>query len=112
MKIYNVSEAAINNEGEFVLGSAELKTQACYLVYGFLTEGEKGRELKPGKGHEEIICIARGEVILRRGDEETRVRQGEAFYMKGEETYLMYNRAVGETLYVIAGGHTEEHHHV
>ena len=56
MHIYNVRDLA-EEQGEYILGSAVLKTHACYLVYGRLKEKEKERMVKPGKGHEEIFCL-------------------------------------------------------
>ena len=50
MNVYNVSGLALKNEGEYVLGSSDLKTHACYLVYGVLKLNEKERLIKPGKG--------------------------------------------------------------
>ena len=111
MKIYNVLALALKHNGEYVLGSADLHTHACYFIYGVLTPGEKGKPIKPGKGHEEIVCLIEGEVFLR-GDTETfSLRQGQAFYLKGEETYLMDNNGKDNAVYVISGGHSERHMH-
>ena len=111
MNIYNVLELALKNGGEYVLGSSELHTHACYFIYGTLKPDEKGKLIKPGKGHEEIVCIMQGEVSLR-GDKETvSVKQGQAFHLKGNEAYFMDNNGQEEVIYVIAGGHSERHSH-
>jgi glyoxylate utilization-related uncharacterized protein len=111
MKIYNVLDLALKHNGEYVLGSADLHTHACYFIYGVLNPGEKGRPIKPGKGHEEIIFLVQGEVFIR-GDTGTfSLKQGQAFYLKGEETYLMDNNGKGDAVYVISGGHSEGHLH-
>lgn len=111
MRTYNVSDLAQNNECEYVLGSTDLKTHACYLVYGVLKLDEKERLIKAGKGHEEIVCLISGEVLLK-GDKETfNLKQGQAFHIKGDETYLMDNAGSVDAVYVIAGGHSEAHGH-
>ncbi len=111
MKIYDVSELALMSNGEYVLGLADLNTHACYFIYGILKPSERGRVIKPGKGHEEIVCLIDGEVFLQ-GDTETfSLKQGQAFYLNGEETYLMDNLTDKNALYVIAGGHSEGHYH-
>ena len=51
----NLREEAAKNKGEYVLGAEDTGSHACYVIYGILKAGEKGREVKPGKGHEEII---------------------------------------------------------
>lgn len=110
MNIYNISELTSKNNGEYILGSADLHTHACYLIYGILRPFEKGRLIKPGKGHEEIVCLIKGEVVLC-GEETFSLKQGQAFHIKGDETYLMDNNAETEAVYVIAGGHSERHSH-
>ncbi len=111
MKIYNISDLALKKDGEYVLGSVDLHTHACYFIYGILKPDEKGRVIKPGKGHEEIICLVHGEVILRRELETFNLEQGHAFHIKGEETYIMDNNGKGDAVYVISGGHSEGHSH-
>jgi uncharacterized cupin superfamily protein len=111
MNLYDMRELAEKNGGEYVLGSADLHTHACYCIYGFLNPDEKGRLIRPGKGHEEIICLISGEIILR-GDQETFVlKEGQAFHLSGEETYHMDNNRNDKAVYVISGGHSEGHEH-
>lgn len=111
MIIYDISELALKNKGEYVLGSAELKTHACYLVYGVLNPDEKGRVIKPGKGHEEIVCLIHGEVVLRGESETFILKPGQAVYLKGDGEFFMDNKGRGDAIYVISGGHSEGHHH-
>ncbi|MBI4684837.1 MAG: hypothetical protein HY755_06530 [Nitrospirae bacterium] len=111
MKLYKVSDLATKNNGEYVLGSQELHAHACYLVYGILKSGEEGRIIKPGGGHEEIVCIVHGETILRRDLESIALKRGDAFYIKGEDMYFMDNSGNSEVIYIIAGGHSERHEH-
>ncbi|MEW6110447.1 MAG: hypothetical protein AB1632_14980 [Nitrospirota bacterium] len=81
MKIYNVSDLALRNNGEYVLGSSDLRTHACYLIYGLLDENEKRRVIKPGKGHEEIVCLVKGEVMLFSEEKSFTLRQGQAVHL-------------------------------
>ena len=50
LKTYDCLIRAKAEGGETVLGSEELATQACYLIYGILEPGQKGRALNPGAG--------------------------------------------------------------
>jgi len=111
MNIYNVLDLALKNAGEYVIGSSELHTHACYFIYGILRPEEKGRLIKPGEGHEEIVCIMQGEVLLRGDKDSVSLKQGQAFHLKGEASYVMDNNGQQEAVYVIAGGHSEGHSH-
>ncbi len=111
MKKYPVASLASKNSGEYVLGSAELNTHACYLVYGILKAGESDRLVSPGKGHEEILCLISGEVELTGEDGGTVLRKGEALHLRGDDRYLMSNNSGEDIVYVISGGHNEIHSH-
>lgn len=111
MKIYDVANFALQNQGEYVLGSKELHTHACYLVYGILKRGEKERLIKPGHCHEEILCLIKGEAVLRNEKNTLSLNQGQAIHIKGEETLLMDNAGNDDVIYLIAGGHAERHGH-
>lgn len=111
MDIFNVIDLAEKNGGEYVLGSADLHTHACYLIYGVLRENEKGRVISPGRGHEEIICLVEGEVLVYREEETYSLKTGQTFHLKGETKYIMDNKGKDKAVYVISGGHSENHSH-
>jgi hypothetical protein len=111
MRIYNVSEIAKEKDGECILGSAELHTHACYFVYGTLGPGEKGRKIRPGRGHEEIVCLVSGDASIRGAADSMSLAAGQAFHLRGDESFLMDNDGDREAVYVIAGGHSEPHEH-
>ncbi len=111
MKIFDVSSLASANKGEYVLGLEDLQTHACYLIYGIIKPGEKGRALKPGSGHEEIICLVQGKVLLSNSSGRYVLEQGQAFHLKGDETYMMDNEEGTNAVYVISGGHSSGHGH-
>ncbi len=110
IKIFNVRKKCEGTEGEYVLGLKDLNTHACYLVYGELKPGEKGRKLRPGQGHEEIFYAVVGEMQVTGDGIEQRIKEGEAFHFKEEETYSLENLGETKAVYVLAGGHSEKGH--
>ncbi len=109
MKIYKVTDK-VRDSGEYILGSRETGSHACYLIYGILKPGEQGRELKPGNGHEEIVLALTGDITLT-GAFTGVLKKGEALHMQGEETYHAANQSGAPVTYVVAGGHSGEGHH-
>jgi hypothetical protein len=107
----NVFEVAgrIPGSGEHVLGYDETGSHACYLIYGVLKAGEKGREMRPGKGHEEMVLVTKGDLVLT-GQFTGTLRQGQAIHLRGEESCHAENRGEGDAVYVIAGGHSAPGH--
>jgi len=111
LRTFDLWQRAREEGGETVLGVAELGTHAVYLIFGYLEPGQGGRVLKPGQGHEEIICVVAGEVTVSGPEGEKRLRSGEAFYLVGEESYLLANPGGETAVYVAAGGHSPGAHH-
>jgi hypothetical protein len=101
---------AEKNRGEYIFGSADTGSHACYMIYGTLNPGEKGRMIKPGKGHEEMLLAARGSLKVT-GHFEGTLEEGSAIYLAGEQTCLLENPGTSAVVYVIAGGHTGHGHH-
>jgi uncharacterized cupin superfamily protein len=108
MKMFEVA-SRIAGSGEHVLGFDETGSHACYLIYGVLGTGERGRELRPGRGHEEMIMVVTGDLTLT-GAVTVTLKQGQAIHLKGEETCFAENRTGSEAVYVIAGGHSASGH--
>lgn len=109
MKIFDVT-GRIAASGEFILGSKETGSHACYLVYGVMTPGERGRELRPGHGHEEIVFAIQGDLDLT-GDYAGVLKQGQALHLRGDEKVLAENRDAEPAIYCISGGHSGHGHH-
>ncbi len=109
MKIFDVT-GRIKGSGEFILGAKETGSHACYLVYGVMQPGEKGRELKPGKGHEELVLAVQGDLVLTGGYTGT-LKQGQALHLEGEEKVHAENRGSAPAIYAISGGHSGHGHH-
>jgi hypothetical protein len=100
----------VSQSGEYILGAKQTGSHACYLIYGILRAGERGREIKPGRGHEEIVLVVRGDLTVR-GHYTGALKQGHALHLRDEETCLLDNLCDGEAMYVVAGGHAEGGHH-
>jgi len=110
MKKFDLKALAETQNREYVFGSADTGSHACYMIYGTLMPGEKGREIKPGKGHEEMLLAARGRFGVT-GDFEGIIEEGSAIHLAGEQTCFLENKGSSEALYVIAGGHSEHGYH-
>ncbi|GAB6182882.1 hypothetical protein [Thermodesulfovibrio hydrogeniphilus] len=108
MKILQIPNI-FNQNGEFIIGSELTDSHACYMIYGVLKPREKERIIKPGKGHEEIVLILKGKVKVT-GVWEGILKEGEAFHIVEEESCYFENIAETETVYIIAGGHSEKGH--
>ncbi len=109
MRVFEVKER-LSDSGEYILGASETGSHACYLIYGKMKPREKGRLLKPGKGHEELVLAIKGDFSVS-GDFEGVLKEGQAIHLKGEETCYMENISSSESVYIIAGGHSEGGHH-
>jgi len=105
VKIYDLFGKS-SDSGEYILGSRETGSHACYLIYGVLKPGEKGRELKPGKGHEEIVLVIAGNLQLS-GHYTGTLKQGQAIHLQGEQSCHVENPGTLNVVYVISGGHSE-----
>lgn len=111
MKIFELKNNALSSEnGEHILGFQDTGSHACYLIYGVLKPGEKGRVVKPGKGHEEIVLAAKGDIEVT-GHYSAILKEGAAFHIAGNNECLLENKGASEALYIIAGGHSEGGHH-
>jgi hypothetical protein len=111
MKIFEVFHKALHSgEGETILGFQETGSHACYMIYGILKPGEKGRTVKPGNGHEEIVLAVKGDLEVT-GYVSESLKEGSAFHLKGEQECSLENKTNSGAVYIIAGGHSEEGHH-
>ena len=109
MKTFDIA-GKVTGSGEYVLGSDDTGSHACYMIYGVLKPGERGRELKPGNGHEELILVLRGDLHVT-GQFRGTIKEGQAVHLSGEETLQAENNGATEAVYVIAGGHPNDGHH-
>ncbi len=108
MKTYQVFDEA-GDLGEYILGSRQTGSHACYLIYGVLKPGEPKRELKPGRGHEEIVLAVAGDLQCV-GDFTGILKQGQALHLRGEDSVSIHNDGIARAVYVISGGHSDHGH--
>jgi hypothetical protein len=108
MKIYDVfGKSGVS--GEHILGSRDTGSHACYLIHGVLKPGEKGRELNPGTGHEELVLVLAGDLQLS-GHYTGTLKQGQAIHLQGAQSCYAENPGAADVSYVISGGHSESEH--
>jgi hypothetical protein len=111
MKKFPLHKQTLQTENhEYVLGSQDTGSHACYMIYGILKPKETGRLIKPGEGHEEIVLAAKGNLAVT-GSYNALLEQGSAFHITGEDECFLENTGDTEAIYVIAGGHSESGHH-
>ena len=109
MRVYDVAGRVDKEKGEFILGSKDTGSHACYMIYGKLGPGEEGRVIRPGKGHEEIIFAVTGDLEVS-GAMEGVLREGSAIHIAGDKVCRLKNLTVKEALYIASGGHSEGGH--
>ena len=109
MKPFEVTNR-IKDSGEYVLGSRETGSHACYLIYGVLRPGEQGRELTPGHGHEELVLALGGDLTCA-GHFSGTLKEGQALHLKGEESIVIGNSGQAVARYVVSGGHSGHGNH-
>ena len=109
MKIFDIA-GKVKGSGEYVLGSDDTGSHACYMIYGVLKPGEQGRELKPGHGHEEMVLALQGDLHVT-GHYCGTIKEGQLVHLRGDETLRAGNDGTREAVYVVAGGHTNDGHH-
>jgi hypothetical protein len=111
MKIFEMKNKALNSKsGEYILGFQDTGSHACHTIYGVLKPNEKGRVVKPGKGHEEIVLAVKGDLKVT-GYYSGILKEGFAFHIKGRYECFLENKGESDAIYIIAGGHSEAGHH-
>jgi hypothetical protein len=109
MKVFDVQDK-VDESGEYILGAKQTGSHACYLIYGTMKPKEKGRKLKAGKGHEELFVAIKGNFVVTNQESDS-IKEGQAFHLKGEESFWLENVTDTTAIYVMAGGHSEGGHH-
>jgi hypothetical protein len=104
MKAFDLQKLAQSGGGEYVLGAKDLHTHACYLIYGLLAPGEGDRLVKPGAGHEEILCAVDGPLLMHTRMGDILLERGHAVHIGEDDSFLISNPGHGEVVYVISGG--------
>ncbi|MCS7215819.1 MAG: hypothetical protein RMI30_00960 [Thermodesulfovibrio sp.] len=108
MKILKTKESIKSLiSGEYIIGSENTGSHACYMIYGVIKPKDKPRLIKPGKGHEEIVLILKGLVKV----EDKILESGDSFHIVEEESCFIENVSDTEVVYLISGGHSARGHH-
>jgi mannose-6-phosphate isomerase-like protein (cupin superfamily) len=110
MKTFDVKALSVGERGEYVLGMKDLGTHACYMIYGTLGPGEGGRQVKPGLGHEEILCVVVGRLLIHGPDGVFELKNGHAVHVRENQSFEVSNPDREPAVYVMAGGHGTPHH--
>ncbi len=109
MRIFDIRNKAAEEGGEYVLGLKDTGSHACYMIYGVLKSGEKGRLIKPGEGHEELVLAQKGDIAVT-GRMRGTLREGTSFHIVGDDECFLENLSSGEAVYIVAGGHSDAGH--
>ena len=110
MKTFELMEKARHAaEGESILGYKETNSHACYMLVGVMRPGEKGRRLRPGAGHEELVLAMKGSFAVT-GFINGLLAEGHAIHLAGEQECYLENISGTEAVYVLSGGHSESGH--
>ena len=111
MNSFDLKNEAIHSErGESLLGFRETCSHACYMIYGTMKTKEKGRRVKPGAGHEEIVLAAKEDLEVT-GFFSGTLKEGLAFLIQGDQECFLENRDESQVVYIVAGGHSEADRH-
>lgn len=100
---------AEKGDGEYVFGAEDTGSHACYMIYGVLKPGEKERMIRPGKGHEEILAVVKGNLTVT-GQYSGALEEGHAFHIEDDQTCFLENMGNSEAVYIVAGGHSGHGH--
>ena len=104
MKIYKLPQLADSAQpSEYRLGPENSSAGSVYMVYGRIRPGEAPRKLACAAGHEEIFCMIKGTVSVRKGKSSFTVTAGEAFCAGEGETLYLETAGDEDAVYVAAG---------
>lgn len=101
-KLPQLAEAAPN--GEYCLCTEKASTGSVYILYGRLRPGEGSHKMTLPAGHEEIICVVKGEMAVNCDRKRFTVSAGEAFNPGECRTLELDNTGDGEAIYISARG--------
>lgn len=104
MKIYKLPQLADSAQSsEYRLGPENSSADSVYMVYGKIRPGEAPRKVACAAGHEEIFCMIKGTVSVRKGRSSFPVAAGEAFHAGEGETLYLETVGDEEAVYLAAG---------
>ena len=111
--IFNLREKCHDSsKKEFFYGAKiNREIKDVYLGLCYLEPGETGRKAGPGKGHEEILYLLKGQIQIEEEDKEISLNEGDAYFIP-EGSYVSLKNLTKNKIYlIIAGGHPKPHKH-
>lgn len=104
MKIYKLPQLADSSpSSEYRLGPENSPAGTVYMVYGRIRPGTAARKMECPAGREEIICVVKGALSVRKGRSTFQVSAGEAFNALPGETLYLEGLGGEEAVYLAAG---------
>jgi len=107
LRTFDLQHLATEQGGEYVLGMKDLHSRSCYMIFGILQPKEAQRLVKPGAGHEEILCAVEGPITLHTRYGDVLLPKGHAVHIKENDSFLISNASDEAIVYILAGGHTD-----
>ncbi|MBN1801184.1 MAG: hypothetical protein JW891_06725 [Candidatus Lokiarchaeota archaeon] len=110
---YNLKEKCeCSKDKEFFYGAkVNKKIKDAYLGLCYLEPNETNRKAGPGKGHEEILFLLNGKIIIVSDGKEIILNEGEVFFIPNGKKILLSNLNDEKSYFIISGGHTRHHSH-
>ena len=104
MKIYKLPQLADSSPSSvYRIGPENSSASSVYMVYGRIRPNEAARKVECAAGHEEIFCVVKGALSVKKGRSSFQVGAGEAFHaLPGTVLYL--ESAGGEEAVYLAAG--------
>ncbi|MHA1784450.1 MAG: hypothetical protein ACTSVY_07265 [Candidatus Helarchaeota archaeon] len=111
MKVNLFKECKQSKNNEFYYGTLLNKEiKDVYLGCGFLSPREQ-KVIGPGGGHEEIILLLDGEMMMSFPKKDYLMKSGDAVHLPDGLKVEIENLTDKEIKFVIAGGHVSIHSH-
>jgi uncharacterized cupin superfamily protein len=107
---FDLATLARSEGGEYVLGMKDLHTRTCYMIYGILEPGERDRLVRPGEGHEEILCAVDGPLTIHSEKGNIELQKGHAVHVKENVSFHISNPSERAVVYIMAGAPTGRSH--
>ncbi|NHI92396.1 MAG: cupin domain-containing protein [Candidatus Lokiarchaeota archaeon] len=112
LKINIIEECEKSKNKEFYYGALiNKKIEDVYIGYGYLEPKERRDNFGPGKGHEEIILLLNGEMMMCFQDEDVMMKKGDSVHIPSGLKVEIENLTNNKLEFVVAGGHTVQHVH-
>jgi len=111
MKVNLIDECNKADNKEFYYGAMLNKNiKDVYMGYGLL-EPKEIKKVGPPKGHEEIIMLLNGEMMISLPEEDVLMKKGDAVHIPEGNLVQIENLTDEKIGFMVAGGHPVPHSH-